>query len=580
MKKLLLFAIALVTTIAAYAQSFNHDGITYTVLNENDRTCKLSSGNDASGDIEIPATVPYNSEDYAVTSIGDRSFYKCTSLTSITLPKGLTSIGDDTFYGCSSLTSITLPERLTSIGNSAFWYCSSLTSITLPGGLSSIGVAPFFSCTSLTDINVDDKNLYFTSIDGVLFSKDRNTLICCPARKEDEYIVPEGVTSIRYVAFNYCTSLTSITIPESLTSMGSAAFYECTSLTSITLPKGLSSISDHAFYGCSSLTSITLPKGLSSIGEGAFFYCTSLTSITLPEGLSSIAYDAFYECSSLTEINVDDKNLYFTPIDGVLFSKDKNTLICCPPGKEGEYIVPEGVTSIGSHAFYHCRSLNSITIPEGLSSIDIGAFANCTSLTSITLPKSLTSISEYAFFYCTSLTDVYSYSSNPPVCGDYEVFVEIPSKAVLHVPEGCRDTYAAARGWSVFKNIVDDLESESDEPAEPDTCVEMHVSESNVEICVNSETELIVSLKGLKEGRSTLTLTLTDDNGEETVETVVINVVKDTLDVENLFADEEDKAVNIYTLGGVMIRQNVSPQAVLELRAGIYIVGDKKVLVR
>ena len=64
-----------------------------------------------------------------MTSIGESAFANCSSLTTITIPKGVTSIGEGAFYECSSLTAITLPESVSSIGRYAFAYCSSLTDV-------------------------------------------------------------------------------------------------------------------------------------------------------------------------------------------------------------------------------------------------------------------------------------------------------------------------------------------------------------------------------------------------------------------------------------------------------------------
>ena len=59
-----------------------------------------------SGDLIIPSTISYNGTTYSVTSIGDRAFYYCSSLTSVTIPNGVTSIGGSAFYGCTGLTSV------------------------------------------------------------------------------------------------------------------------------------------------------------------------------------------------------------------------------------------------------------------------------------------------------------------------------------------------------------------------------------------------------------------------------------------------------------------------------------------
>ena len=89
-----------------------------------------SYSNEYTGDIVIPATVTYNDEEYSVTSIGNAAFYKCTGLTSVTIPNSVTSIENDAFYQCSGLTSVTIPNSVTSIGDWAFNGCTSLSTIT------------------------------------------------------------------------------------------------------------------------------------------------------------------------------------------------------------------------------------------------------------------------------------------------------------------------------------------------------------------------------------------------------------------------------------------------------------------
>ena len=238
----------------------------------------------------------------SVASIGNSAFEDCYSLTNITLGEGVTSIGDSAFSGCKSLTSITIPDSVTSIGDYAFWSCESLTSVTLGEGVTSIGDGAFAYCTSLSDIYVDSANQHYTSVDGVLFGKDKMELLICSVGKAGAYSVPADVTSIGDYAFESCSSLTSITIPDSVTNIGDYAFMRCSSLTSVTLGEGVTSIGDSAFYDCESLTIITLGDGVTRIGGGAFLYCSSLTSITIPDSVTSIGGHAFYDCTSLTSI--------------------------------------------------------------------------------------------------------------------------------------------------------------------------------------------------------------------------------------------------------------------------------------
>ena len=214
-----------------------------------------------------------------VTSIGESAFENCRSLTSVTIPNSVTSIGGCAFDECWSLTSVTIPDSVTSIGDSAFASCTSLTSVTIPDSVTSIGGGAFAWCTSLTGIWVTEGNSHYSSdASGVLFSKDKTTLVQYPGAFA-AYAIPDSVTSIGAGAFGGCTSLTSVTIPDSVTSIGQHAFNGCRSLTSVTIPDGVTSIGAYAFSECSSLTSVTIPDSVTSIGDGAFASCTSLTDV-------------------------------------------------------------------------------------------------------------------------------------------------------------------------------------------------------------------------------------------------------------------------------------------------------------
>ena len=216
-------------------------------------------------------------------------------------------------------------------------------------------------------------------------------------------VIEPGVTSIGSLAFYECSNLTSITIPSGLTSIGEQAFGNCTGLTSITIPSGFISIGDYAFWNCTGLTSITIQNGVTSIGTGAFWNCSGLTSITIPSSVTSIGVNVFYGCTGLTNITVDSSNPSFCSESGVLFNKDKTTLIYYPLGKTGSYTIPDRVTAIGDYAFYYCSGLTSVTIPSSVTSIGEMAFRECSGLTSVIVPSSVTSIEYHAFWCCFNL---------------------------------------------------------------------------------------------------------------------------------------------------------------------------------
>ena len=210
--------------------------------------------------ITYPAGKPNDTYEIpnSVTSIGEWAFSECESLTSVTIPDSVTSIGSSAFYNTAyysyvsnwdngvlyisnclidtncnfdSTTDYIIKDGTRIIADSAFSVCESLASVTIPNSVTSIGKEAFYNCASLTSIEISDDNKNYSSVDGVLFNKDKSELITYPAGKADsEYAIPNSVTSIGEWAFKYCESLTDITIPNSVTNIGDFAFDYCRSL--------------------------------------------------------------------------------------------------------------------------------------------------------------------------------------------------------------------------------------------------------------------------------------------------------------------------------------------------------------
>ncbi len=245
--------------------------------------------------------LPDNVEGYPVTEIGRRAFYEFFDLRSITLPETLTTIGEAAFFGCYQLTEILLPESLETIHSQAFYGCSSLKNIRIPSGVTSISdEAVFFGCTGIESYTVDDNNPAYTSLDGVLFSKDMTEILMYPpAHDSTSYTIPDGITSISNDAFSSCTYLLQVTIPDSVTDIGDWAFYDCENIALISLPDSITSIGDSAFQGCSDLFLISLPQALTSIPKQCFAGCSNLQEVVIPNGVTEIGDKAFYECRAL-----------------------------------------------------------------------------------------------------------------------------------------------------------------------------------------------------------------------------------------------------------------------------------------
>jgi hypothetical protein len=233
-----------------------------------------------------------------------------------------------------------------------------MTSLTFFEGVKKIDSEAIYDCEGLEKIEVDPGNTAFKSVDGVLFDVDGERLICYPAQKEGEsYTLPDGVKTI-----------------------GDVAFYGCGNLRELAVTDGVISIGYRAFGQCKGLETIGLPASLETIGEEAFFGCSSLISVTVPSGVTEIGARAFLQCDKLEDIYVAEGNEYFSDVSGVLLDQAGNTLLCYPSARAGEFVVPDGVTSIGESAFYGCSGVTKITMTTKVTKIGSSAFAHCGNL--------------------------------------------------------------------------------------------------------------------------------------------------------------------------------------------------------
>ena len=386
----------------------------------------------------------------SITDMGYNAFNNCANLTNVQIAKSsrLTSISNYAFYNCKKLASIDIPNSVKSIGFSAFAKCNSLTSITIPDSVTTIGKRAFFSCDSLTKVIFESENNWIvdgrpvivsnpvSAATGLRFNKsaynwtqevqkkksaqsisstttddfviENGVLIKYRGRKA-KVVIPDGVITIGAEVFKERKLLQEVIIPDSVTKIGDGAFYKCENLTSITIPSNVTRIGIWAFSCCKSLTSVKFAENskLSSIDYSAFFACDNLVDITIPDGVVSIGHIAFAACKNLKSITVGKNNAKYTSIDGNLYTKDGKTLIQYAIGKTNtSFVIPNGVTDIGSVAFKRCQSLTSITIPDSVKNIGNFAFEQCEKLTDISIPNHVTSIGLSAFNCCQSLTSI------------------------------------------------------------------------------------------------------------------------------------------------------------------------------
>jgi len=342
MRKTLLLFTVLLFGLQGWATTFTVDGVTYTITDATNKTVAIGTeastaaiSKSTAGAFTIPSSVSYNADNYTVTGIGNYAFYHCSAMTSVTIPNTVAYIGIDAF-GYTGLKSIIIPTSVTSIGGIAFEY-TKLTSVIIPASVVSIGSNIFWYCNSLASITVDNSNSNYSSADGILFNKDKTTLIQYPlANTQSSYVIPGSVTSICTSAFEYCCNLTSIRIPASVISIGNKAFNRELNLTSIVVDgnnPNYTSVDGVLFDKNKSRliqypigntqTNYAIPPSVVSVSNWAFYECLKLISISIPETITSIDAFAFFSCSNLTTIYANN----ITPTNITL---DVNVFLCIP----------------------------------------------------------------------------------------------------------------------------------------------------------------------------------------------------------------------------------------------------------
>ncbi len=427
----------------------------------------------------------------SVTAIGDYAFYSCSSLTNIVIPESVTTIGEAAFLNCNGLAgNLMIPDSVTMIGARAFSHCINFSGVTIGNGVTTIGDEAFRECSSLTALffKGDAPSLGLGVFSGgvtatvyYLFGttgwsdtygglptslwctfSDNGDGTCTIMRcgNSGDIILPETlngltVTTIADDACAQCYGLTGLTISRTVINIEQGAFSPSglTNITVVPSNPAYSSIDGVLFnktqtelirYPDRKAGDYMIPNSVTVIGHGAFSGCDDLTSVNIQDGVISIGDWAFALCSNLTGLTVVPANSSYSSSDGVLFNKTQTDLIQYPPGKAGEYTIPNSVTTIRDRAFYYCSDLTGkLTIPDSVTAIGDRAFFSCSGLTNLTIGNGIATIGSFVFGRCDGLTNL-KISSSVTTIGENAFFVCDSLTSVI-IPAGV--TNIAYRGF-------------------------------------------------------------------------------------------------------------------------------------
>ena len=358
------------------------------------------------------ANTAYSSVDGVVfnKTVTDLIYYPTAKAGEYTVPGTVTTIKQSSCEGTKKLTKITLPPSVKTIEESAF-ESSSLSELAFSGtsGLETIGKRAFIwahlsNVTIPASVKLLEWGAFYgqngnDSFDGqglkTVTVEDNSQLKEIGAEafrgnKKLEKFEFKGtckLEKIRNAAFRDNYSLPSFTFPQTITRIDESAFNGCSSMKSATFkePSSFVFVGSGSFQNCG-LENLKLPESVTTIGQSAFNSCDKLVSIDLPKTTTNVDPRAFQFCTKLTSINVDDANTMYSSVDGVLLSKDKETLKVFPPGKANDNftLLPPSIKTIGEYAFYYCKNLKNVTIPNKVTKIEKAAFQLCENLNTIT----------------------------------------------------------------------------------------------------------------------------------------------------------------------------------------------------
>ena len=517
----LIFSVAAIAPISVGAVETNSEsvGVTYTSGDfkyeleeryDGDHVARITEYRGSDTDVIIPSEI----DGYKVVAIDELYYSENTDkIKSFTIPEGVSYIKDYVFKNYDNLenifvnaqnedycdidgvlfslnyetktpyslifypraksnTTYQIPEGINNLEFAAFYKCSNLINLNVPKSIESFPVVGWWNekCweySNIENINVSSENETYSSVDGVLFNKDKTELILYPAgKRQANYSIPETVNEISEGAFYTANNLKSIEIPDSVVSISEEAFDYAENLsdikisdsvsvigddafdntswynnqedgviyinkclyeykgwmpenTSISIKDGTKSICDNAFSYCSNLINVEFPNSVTYIGEKAFYDCDSLIDVKLSENITYLGHNAFNACENLKSINIPEHltktgwsvfenctNLETVYFNAIASNDDEDVYFNFSFENSVKTVIyGDKVTKVASD-FNNNSNLERVVLGSNVKSIGSNAFSDCTSLKSITIPENVAEIGDSAFYGCTNLTSI------------------------------------------------------------------------------------------------------------------------------------------------------------------------------
>lgn len=357
---------------------------------------------------------------------------ECTdrNVTEVEIPseiKGLPVVGSvgSPFGRCRTLKKIVIPDTFEHFE----WFdfvCTTITTISLPNtsaaiigsSVSALSSSPKTASDSdvlipsVAEVVVSDTNPYYSSVDGLIYTKNMKTLIGCPPAKEIKKIkIPEQTERINDYAFFECINLENAVIPKNIEHINNGAFLACTNLKSIEFPGSIKTISGEMCYGCESLTDVVFNGKIEKIGYGAFGECHALEFFDIPDTVTYIGSYAFENCRCIKDID----GVYYVGNWVVGSSEDVETVD-----------IKEGTVGIAEASFFTRSNMSYINVPSSVQYLGYMTFGQLSSSkSSARMDYRCAFIDEKTVAAAKATTDFYIYD---PECDIFDSEKTIPAK--------------------------------------------------------------------------------------------------------------------------------------------------------